>query len=270
RGGGDDVFLERQLERVRDRLEQAERPGPVRARPVLHPADDPPLGPDHEDRRQQQEEEDDRYLQQHQPPDELVEVAEGRVWGGSRQHLRQPSCLHHSGLLSVTMAPWPAPSSARRVVPPGRPAAGSQTTWSAIGTSSTGAFTEPWSVTTDTLSPSARPASAAVAADIRATTGRAVPARDGSPSCMRPLSSSWCQLASLTSRPPGVWTGCAAGQVVVAAGGSARVPRQAPSAASSARAAAASGSPRWTSIWSAIAPSTDRSVRTSGTRSAAP
>src|SRR3984893_6770380 len=82
RGGGDDVFLERQHDRVRDRLEQAERPGPVRARPVLHPADDAALGPDHEDRGQQQEQEDDRHLQQHQPPDELVEVAERGVYRG--------------------------------------------------------------------------------------------------------------------------------------------------------------------------------------------
>src|ERR1700722_15474307 len=49
RGGGVCFFLGRQLERIRDRLEQPERPGPVRARPVLHPPDDPPLGPDHED-----------------------------------------------------------------------------------------------------------------------------------------------------------------------------------------------------------------------------
>ena len=85
---------------------------------------------------------------------------------------------------------------------PGSPAAGSQTTWSAIGTTSTGTVTEPRSVATVTLSPSATPASAAVAADILATTGRAVPASDGSPSCIRPLSSSWRQVASRTSSTP--------------------------------------------------------------------
>ena len=129
----------------------------------------------------------------------------------------QCSLVHHRGLLSVTVAPCPAPSAARTVVlvcparswlpgygtpaegasgsassgsASGSPAAGSQTTWSAIGTTSTGTVTEPRSLATVTLSPSARPASAAVVADTLATTGRAVPARDGSPSCMRPLSSS--------------------------------------------------------------------------------
>jgi hypothetical protein len=79
RVAGDDVFLQRQLERVRDRLQQAEGAGPVRARAVLHPADDPAFRPDHEHRGEQQEEEDDPDLQQHQPPDELVEVADRRV-----------------------------------------------------------------------------------------------------------------------------------------------------------------------------------------------
>src|SRR5208282_5852675 len=282
RGAGDDVFLQRQLERVRDRLQQAEGPGPVRAGPVLHPPDATAFGPDHEHRRQQQEEEDHRDLQQHHPPDELVEVAERRVCGGSGQHLRQPPWLDHSGLPSVTMAPCPTPRWARMVVPAwaaasespgygtlspavparapwGSPAAGSQTTWSAIGTTSTGTVTEPRPVATVTLSPSAAPAPAAVAADILATTDLAVPASDGSPSCIRPLSSSWRHVASRTSSTPEPlmwWAGGALGQAPVAMGGSGRGPRQVPSAASSARAAAASGRPRCTSIWSASAPRT--------------
>src|SRR5580704_11274938 len=295
RAQGDDVFLQRQLECVRDRLQQAEGPGPVRAGPVLHPPDGPAFGPDHEHGRQQQEEEDHRDLQQHHPPDELVEIAQRGICRGSRQHVGQPPCLHHSGLLSVTMAPCPAPSWARMVVPPctaasgspgygtfsavvgsaparASPAAGSQTTWSAIGTTSTGTVTEPRSVATVTLSPSAVPASAAVPADIRATTGLAVPASEGSPSCIVPLSSSWRQVASRTSSTPEplTWVGGTPGHAPVTPGGSDRGPRQVPSAASSARAAAASGRPRCTSIWSAIAPSTYRSVRTSGTRSAGP
>src|SRR4029077_13145145 len=290
--GGDDVLLERQLERVGDRLQQAERAGPVRARPVLHPGDDPALRPDHEHRREQQEEEDDADLEQHHPPDELVEVAQRGVSRGRRQRVRQRPIEHHSGLLRVTVAPCPAPSRAAMVGPAwaaasaspgygaiaallaGRPAAGSQTTWSAIGTTATGTVTDPRSVATVTLSPSATPASAAVAGDIRATAGRAVPARAGSPSCIRPLSSSWCHVASFTSSRPDPcawWVRCTpeSEPAPLTSGGSGRVPRQVPSAASSARAAAASGRPRWTSIWSAIAPSTYRSVRTSGTRSAA-
>src|SRR5579875_793493 len=276
RGGGDDVFLQRQLERVRDRLQQPERPGPVGAGAVLHPADDAALEPDHEHGGEQQEGEDEAGLEQHHPPDELVEVGERRdVAAGSREHVLQRRLVRHSGLLSVTVLPWPAPSSARTVgCRPGSPAAGSQTTWSAIGTTSTGTVTEPRPVATTTLSPSATPAAAAVAADILATTDRAVPASAGSPSVIRPPSSSWCHVARRTRRSPGPWApagrAAAAAPTLVTGGGSGRGPRQVPRAASSARAAAASGRPRWTSIWSAIAPSTYRSVRTSGTCSAAP
>jgi hypothetical protein len=67
-------FLQRQLERVGDRLQQAPRPGPVGPRPVLHPTDDPALEPDHEDRGEDQEHEDDPDLQQHQPPGDHVEI----------------------------------------------------------------------------------------------------------------------------------------------------------------------------------------------------
>ena len=52
----------------------------------------------------------------------------------------------------------------------------------------TSTVTAPVAVDTVTLPPSAVPACAAVAADIRATTGRAVPARNGSPSLIRPVS----------------------------------------------------------------------------------
>jgi hypothetical protein len=116
--GRDDVFLQRQLERIRDRLQQAEGPGPVGAGPVLHPADDAAFRPDHEHGREQQEDEDDPDLQQHQPPDELVEIAERRGRRGSCERVQQRPMVHHSGLLSVTVAPCPAPSSARIVLPP--------------------------------------------------------------------------------------------------------------------------------------------------------
>src|SRR5437763_1348597 len=138
-------------------------PGPVRAGPVLHPGDDPPLEPDHEDRGEQQEHEDDADLQQHQPPDELVKVAQRRV--------RREHSAAHSGLLRVTRLPWPATRSAR-VAEPGE-LAGSQTTPSTISVTATGTVTEPAAVATVTLSPSSTPASAAVVADTRATTRRA-------------------------------------------------------------------------------------------------
>ena len=58
-----------QLDRVGDRLEQAERPDPVRADPVLEPRGDLPLGPDHvgHDAREQPEEADDQPEQPDQP-----------------------------------------------------------------------------------------------------------------------------------------------------------------------------------------------------------
>src|SRR6185437_969514 len=166
--GGDDVLLQRQLQRVGDRLQQTPRPGPVGARPVLHPADHAPLEPDHEDGGKQQEHEDNRDLEQHHPPDELVKVAQRRV---RRQHMGH----FYSALLRVTLLPWPAPRSARTAAP--ELLVGSHTTPSLMSVTSTGTVTEPAEVATVTLSPLATPAAAAVAAETRATTDRAVPAR---------------------------------------------------------------------------------------------
>src|SRR6516162_6946966 len=103
--GRDDVLLERQLERVGDRLQEPPRPGPVGPRPVLHAADHAALEPDHEDGGEQQEHEHDPDLQQHHPPDDLVEVAQRRV--------RRERVGHYSALLRVTLLPWPAPRPAR-------------------------------------------------------------------------------------------------------------------------------------------------------------
>ncbi len=84
--------------------------------------------------------------------------------------------------------------------------AGSQTTRSGMSAISTGTVIAPRPVATVTLPPSAVPASAAVAADIRATAARAVPARFGSPSCIRPASSRLCQVARSASPAPGCCT----------------------------------------------------------------
>ena len=125
--GGDDVLLERQLERVGDRLQQAPGPGPVGTGPVLHPADHPALEPDHEDRGQQQEREDDADLEQHHPPDELVEVGQRRV---------DRETAGHSALLRVTLLPCPAARSARTAEP--GLLAGSHTAPSAMSVTSSG------------------------------------------------------------------------------------------------------------------------------------
>src|SRR5579875_163705 len=66
--------------------------------------------------------------------------------------------------------------------------AGSHTTRSGISAISAGTVTEPARVLTLTRPPALTPASAAVAADILATAGRAVPARSAcpAPGCGRP------------------------------------------------------------------------------------
>ena len=75
----------------------------------------------------------------------------------------------------VTRLPCPAASSRRAAHP--AELAGSHTTRSGMSVTSTGTVTAPAAVATVTLPPSAAAASAAVAADILATGGRAVPAR---------------------------------------------------------------------------------------------
>ena len=62
------------------------------------------------------------------------------------------------------------------------------------------------------LPPSCTPTAAAVAAEMRATGRLAVPARNCSPSCSAPASSSWCQVAS-TADPAPTAGGSAAGDV---------------------------------------------------------
>ena len=151
--GGDDVLLERQLERVGDRLQQAPRPGPVGARPVLHPADHPALEPDHEDRGEQQEHEDDPDLEQHHPPDELVEV--GSASGPAASAAAGPQLIRPSSGSPCSRAPAPrsagrgprSPRSCwRAATPRRRPSADLERD-----------VTEPRSVATVTLSPSATP-----------------------------------------------------------------------------------------------------------------
>src|SRR6201999_2117872 len=96
---------------------------------------------------------------QHHPPDELVEVAQRGVHRKRLGHF-------YSALLRVTRLPCPAPRS-RRTAEPGL-LVGSHTTPSAISVTYSGTVTAPVSVDTDTLSPSASPASAAVAGETRA------------------------------------------------------------------------------------------------------
>ena len=59
---GRKLLLEEQLDAVGQRLQDAERPGPVGADAVLHVGDDLALEPDHEQHRHQQHDEDDDAL----------------------------------------------------------------------------------------------------------------------------------------------------------------------------------------------------------------
>ena len=105
---------------------------------------------------------------------------------GPGGHARGAGRADLCGLLRVTRVPFPAPSSRRTSQPCA--CVGSQTTRSGMSQTRTPRVMAPRAVVTQTLSPSAVPASLAVAADIRACTGRAVPARNGSPSCILPVS----------------------------------------------------------------------------------
>src|SRR5262249_14879700 len=284
---GDDVLHQRQLDAVYQRLEQAERPGPVRPDAVLHVPEQAALGPDRDDRAEQQEQEQEQDLDDDQPPRVVPEVGQRRVTRGDSQ-------ARHSGLLIVTRLPWPTPSPARTAQP--AEFVGSQTTRSGMSAISAGAGMAPRPVAPAALPPPPTPPSAAVTADIRARAARAVPARLGSPSCIRPASSRLCQVAS-TTRPGTVVTvlgepgtevpDARAGPVPARAdgrgapggeasrsGGPGVIPRadtaSTPRPLSSPRATSASGRPRCTSIRSAIMPSICRSVRISGTARAGP
>ena len=70
---GQQVLLEEQLDAVGQRLQDAPRPGPVRADAVLHVGDDLALEPDHQHRGDQQEHEHDDRLDEHDDHDAEVE-----------------------------------------------------------------------------------------------------------------------------------------------------------------------------------------------------
>ena len=232
-----------------------EGPGPVRAGPVLHPADDPPLEPDHEDRRQQQEHEDDADLEQHQPPDELVEVAERRVGGGAASTCGSPAIIPASSgdpgcrgpRRDAGAGPRPPsairpaaarprrPPSARRSREPSPSRVGGHGYLVAVGH----AGLAPRSPGT----PAPRPG------------GRCPPGTARRPAC-RPLSSSWCQVASRTSESPDA----GAGRLVKTAGAAGARPSRCRARPAPPGPPPRPGRPRWTSISSAIAPSTYRSV----------
>src|SRR5215469_9612074 len=278
-----DVLHQRQLDAVHQGLEQSELARPVGAWPLLHPADDASLGPDRHQGRDEQEEKDDKHLEHDDPPRVVAEARQrGDVVSGRAGRASKPghsALLTGTSLLIETTAPWPARSVDLTLQP--AELVGNQTTRSGMSAISTGTVIAPWLVATVTLPPSAVPTSAAVAADMRATAARAVPARFGSPSCIRPTSRRLCQVASCAptwpARPrpgssglgPLTWlpgasvAGLAAG---VGLGDSAadwvRI-------VISRRTAMASGKPKCTSISSASAASTCRSVLTDGTARAA-
>ncbi len=77
-------------------LQQAERPGPVRAGPRLHPAHHPALRPDHDQCRDDQEDEDGQRLAEHHPAVVLAEVG-GRVLARQQRGGHESGSLGHRG-----------------------------------------------------------------------------------------------------------------------------------------------------------------------------
>src|SRR5690606_23193422 len=211
---GDDVLLERQLDAVREALQQPEGARPVGTDAQLHPADDAALDPHRHQHGHDQEREDGDDLAADQPPRVRAEVLQRGVRGdrrqgrhGERAHLLPPAFSSEAAAVAA-VAPASTPPAIRTTSPATAPRSryseqpaelvGSHTTRSGrSAVTSRGSVTSPRSVDTVTASPA--PISAAVAGDSRATAALAVPARNGSPSCRRPRSSSSRHVASSAS-----------------------------------------------------------------------
>src|SRR5262249_6589707 len=144
------------------------------------------LEQDCEQHVQHKEDEDGQRLAQHQPPGVVSE-------GGQGGHDPTPI---------FTVLPMVTPSL-RCTAEPGE-FSGSHTTRSGMSVMASGRAIDPRDVLTVTTSPSEAPISAAVSADNRTTGLRAVPARCGSPSCIRPSSSSNRHPVSTACPCPGV------------------------------------------------------------------
>ena len=201
------VLLDQELHGVGERLEQAERAVHVGAGTHLHAADDLALEPDREQHADQQEHDDGDGLDQPDPPRVVAEVGcrpgataatrqerharASTVWRG-----RPDRCQAHHGR--------PRRRAGRRGHRR-RPAIRRQPDHVVrhVGERPRAASSVPASVRhARGCRRPARRRAAAVPAEMRATGRLAVPARNGSPDCRRPASSSWCQVAS-TAVPGG-------------------------------------------------------------------
>src|SRR5581483_115516 len=192
-----DIFLEREFQPVGQGLQQPEGAHPVGAHPMLHPSHHPALQPDHEQCHDLEEHEDRHDLDDDEPQRVVGEQ------GPRGCH----ECLPHAvlelpplPLRTVTTAPCPTPRLRRTVAGPELP--GSHTTPGGRSAAATGSVIDPRWVDTVTRPPRSTPRSAAVVSDSRATAGRAVAAKCGSPTCIDPLSSSLRQVASSTLPSP--------------------------------------------------------------------
>src|SRR6478735_6219559 len=210
--GRRDVFLEHRLHAVGQGLEQTEGTVAVRARALLHAADDAALEPDDEQRRDEQVDEDADGLDQGHPPRGVAEVGRGVLGHGQRGC--HPVCGQAEAHAAPPFVTWTRPPASvprpERIEQSWwveslveRELVGSQTTPSTIPSVTTaGSVTLPAGPETVTWSPSTSPSPAAEASDRRATASGAVPARNGSPSCMRPASRSVAQLDRTKSPLP--------------------------------------------------------------------
>src|SRR5690606_19975684 len=225
-----DVLLERHLETVGEGLQQAQRPGPVRPRPGLHPRHHPTLEPDPEQGHDHAEHERGQDLDEDEPPHVPAEVGQGGCLG---QRHRSPPAE------TVTIAPAVTPS--RRWTPAPGELVGSHTTPSTRSVTAARRVSAPADVLTVTGSPSATPSRPASSLPTRTTAGRAVPSRGSLPSASGAPWRGWCRVASTACPPPG-----RAGGGGATRGAGTRGAVVAGSDAISERIAATSPPPSWT------------------------
>src|SRR5699024_5003341 len=195
---------------------------------------------------QHEEREHGDGLAHDQPPRVGAEGGESGMVGGCQGDDDEDGggCAHDVCAPRASRTDAPAPVA--RVAPTAEPGAfcGSHTTRSGMSVTAQGSVIAPRSAETVTGSPSATPISCAVADESRATGARAVPARCGSPSCIRPLSSNIRQVPRTASPADGsaAWPE-RAGLVVVARGGVVAAPARSVTSANSRRADSTSGRP---------------------------
>ena len=166
---GDQALLERELDAVGEALQQPPRSDPIGPWAELHPAEHLAFEQDRDQHGEHQEHEDAECLGKDQPQRIVAERGQVRVL-----HADSPSAT------MATTVPTDAPNVAATADP--AELSGSHTTRSGISVTSSGNEMAPRGLLTVTRSPSVGADFGRGGSESRTTAGRAVPARNASPS----------------------------------------------------------------------------------------